>query len=63
MYHLLKRYWRKNWCHKVVVVLAIFIAFDFGIMYGMGVLALRQNLGSTREEAQNYLNQYFYFVW
>ncbi|MEI6304475.1 MAG: DNA polymerase [Candidatus Taylorbacteria bacterium] len=32
---------------------------NFGIMYGMGVLALKQNLGSTREEAQNYLNQYF----
>ena len=32
---------------------------NFGIMYGMGVMALKQNLGSTREEAQNYLNQYF----
>ncbi|MEI7463380.1 MAG: DNA polymerase, partial [Candidatus Taylorbacteria bacterium] len=32
---------------------------NFGIMYGMGVLALKQNLGSTREEAQTYLNQYF----
>ncbi len=32
---------------------------NFGIMYGMGVNALRQNLGSTREEAQKYLNEYF----
>jgi len=32
---------------------------NFGIMYGMGVLALKQNLGTTREEAQKYLNEYF----
>ncbi len=32
---------------------------NFGIMYGMGVNALKQNLGSTREEAQKYLNEYF----
>ncbi len=32
---------------------------NFGIMYGMGVNALKQNLGSTREEAQRYLNEYF----
>ncbi len=32
---------------------------NFGIMYGMGVNALKTNLGSTREEAQKYLNQYF----
>jgi DNA polymerase-1 len=32
---------------------------NFGIMYGMGVNALKQNLGSTREEAQKYLNDYF----
>jgi len=32
---------------------------NFGILYGMGVLALKQNLGSTREEAQKYLNYYF----
>ena len=32
---------------------------NFGIMYGMGVMALKQNLGSTREEAQKYLNEYF----
>ena len=32
---------------------------NFGIIYGMGVLALKQNLGSTREEAQTFLNDYF----
>ena len=32
---------------------------NFGIMYGMGVNALKQNLGTTREEAQKYLNDYF----
>jgi len=32
---------------------------NFGILYGMGVMALKQNLGSTREEAQKYLNDYF----
>ncbi len=32
---------------------------NFGIIYGMGVLALKQNLGSTREEAQKFLNDYF----
>jgi len=32
---------------------------NFGIIYGMGVLALRQNLGTSREEAQNFLNDYF----
>lgn len=40
---------------------------NFGIMYGMGVNALKQNLGSpsnpsgqvTREEAQKYLDEYF----
>jgi len=32
---------------------------NFGIIYGMGVLALKQNLGSTREEAQIFLNEYF----
>ena len=32
---------------------------NFGIIYGMGVNALKQNLGSTREEAQNFLNEYF----
>ena len=32
---------------------------NFGIMYGMGVNALKQNLNSTREEAQKYLDEYF----
>ena len=34
---------------------------NFGILYGMGVNALRQNLGAgtTREEAQEFLNAYF----
>jgi len=34
---------------------------NFGILYGMGVNALRQNLGSDtpREEAQEFLNAYF----
>lgn len=34
---------------------------NFGILYGMGVNALRQNLGedSTRQEAQEFLNAYF----
>lgn len=34
---------------------------NFGILYGMGVVALRQNLGegTSREEAQEFLNAYF----
>ena len=32
---------------------------NFGIMYGMGVNALKVNLNSTREEAQLFLNNYF----
>ena len=32
---------------------------NFGIMYGMGVNSLKVNLGSTREEAQKYLDEYF----
>lgn len=34
---------------------------NFGILYGMGVNALRENLGSgtTREEAARYLDEYF----
>ena len=32
---------------------------NFGILYGMGVSALKTNLGSTREEAQNFYNEYF----
>lgn len=32
---------------------------NFGIIYGMGVNALRTNLGTSREEAQNFYNAYF----
>jgi DNA polymerase-1 len=32
---------------------------NFGILYGMGVNALRENLGGERTEAQEYLNGYF----
>jgi DNA polymerase-1 len=32
---------------------------NFGILYGMGVLALKQNLGTSREEAQKFYNDYF----
>lgn len=32
---------------------------NFGIIYGMGVNALRQNLGTSREEAQKFYNNYF----
>ncbi|MFA6296954.1 MAG: DNA polymerase [Candidatus Paceibacterota bacterium] len=32
---------------------------NFGILYGMGVNALRANLGGTKEEAQTYLDEYF----
>lgn len=32
---------------------------NFGILYGMGVNALREQLGTTREEAQAYLTRYF----
>jgi DNA polymerase-1 len=32
---------------------------NFGIIYGMGVNALRQNLGSGRDEAQEFYDQYF----
>ena len=32
---------------------------NFGIVYGMGVNALRENLKSTREEAQEFYDQYF----
>lgn len=32
---------------------------NFGILYGMGVSALKQNLGGTREEAQTFYNAYF----
>ncbi|MBI3634476.1 MAG: hypothetical protein HY228_02550 [Candidatus Yonathbacteria bacterium] len=32
---------------------------NFGIVYGMGVSALKENLGSTRAEAQEFYDQYF----
>ncbi|MDD5318843.1 MAG: DNA polymerase [Candidatus Pacebacteria bacterium] len=32
---------------------------NFGILYGMGVNALKINLGSTREEAQQFYEKYF----
>jgi len=32
---------------------------NFGIIYGMGISALRKNLGSTREEAQKFYDNYF----
>lgn len=32
---------------------------NFGILYGMGVNALRQNLETTRAEAQDFLSEYF----
>lgn len=32
---------------------------NFGIIYGMGISALRKNLGGTREEAQKFYNNYF----
>ena len=32
---------------------------NFGIIYGMGVNALRKNLGGTREEAQTFYDNYF----
>jgi DNA polymerase I len=32
---------------------------NFGILYGMGVTALKTNLGTTRDEAQQFYNEYF----
>lgn len=32
---------------------------NFGILYGMGVNALKEQLGTERAEAQDYLNRYF----
>lgn len=32
---------------------------NFGIIYGMGVLALKQNLGTSRAEAQKFYDDYF----
>jgi DNA polymerase-1 len=34
-------------------------AINFGILYGMGVNALKQALGTTRADAQQFLNAYF----
>lgn len=32
---------------------------NFGVLYGMGINALRQNLGGTKEEAQKFYEEYF----
>ena len=32
---------------------------NFGILYGMGVNSLKKNLGTSKEEAETYLNNYF----
>jgi len=32
---------------------------NFGVLYGMGINALRQNLGGTREDAQKFYGEYF----
>ena len=32
---------------------------NFGVLYGMGINALKQNLGGTREEAQKFYDEYF----
>ena len=32
---------------------------NFGVMYGMGVNALKTNIGGTRKEAQEFYNKYF----
>ncbi len=32
---------------------------NFGVMYGMGVTALQKNLGTNREDAQKFLDEYF----
>ena len=32
---------------------------NFGILYGMGVNSLKQNLGTTQSEAKDFLNKYF----
>ncbi len=32
---------------------------NFGVMYGMGVMALKQNIESSKEEAQQFLDGYF----
>lgn len=33
---------------------------NFGIMYGMGVTALQKNIGTNREDAQKFLDEYFH---
>ncbi len=33
---------------------------NFGVMYGMGVTALQKNIGANREDAQKFLDDYFY---
>ncbi len=32
---------------------------NFGILYGMGVLALKKNIGGTKDEAQKFYDEYF----
>lgn len=32
---------------------------NFGVMYGMGVLALQKNIGTNKEDAQKFLDDYF----
>ncbi|MDQ5883642.1 MAG: polymerase, partial [Patescibacteria group bacterium] len=32
---------------------------NFGILYGMGVLALKKNIGTSKEEAQKFYDEYF----
>src|SRR3989338_4555931 len=32
---------------------------NFGVMYGMGVTALQKNIGSNREDAQKFIDEYF----
>lgn len=32
---------------------------NFGVMYGMGVTALQKNIGTSRDEAQKFLDDYF----
>ncbi|HEY4505466.1 MAG TPA: DNA polymerase [Candidatus Paceibacterota bacterium] len=33
---------------------------NFGVMYGMGVTALQKNIGTNREDAQKFLDEYFH---
>ena len=32
---------------------------NFGIIYGMGILALKANLGTSRSEAEEFYKKYF----